>query len=101
MTRCTAEENGGSGVTVQWGSERVAATTELVDCVIHKNGDDGLIAGGGSKVTLRGGAISGNKRDGVVACIGGKITVSKELPTDRQLGARLGHGGQRQAEGRR
>ena len=34
-----------------------------------------------SAVTLRGGTISGNKHDGVIAQGGSKITVSEEKPT--------------------
>jgi len=77
LTRCTVEDNSYCGVLV--GGEEASA--ELVHCVIRKNGQDGLVAER-AKVTLRGGTVSGNKRDGVVASGEGvKITVSKEQPT--------------------
>ena len=78
LTRCTVEESYDIGVYVS--GERAEA--ELIDCVIRKHERDGLVATGGAKVTLRGGTVSGNKRDGVVASGEGvKITVSKEQPT--------------------
>jgi len=50
--------------------------------VIRKNGHDGLLASNGATVALRGGTVSGNEQDGVVAAEpGSKITVSKEQPT--------------------
>jgi len=46
-----------------------------VDCVIRKNGDDGLYVGEGN-VMLRGGTITENKSHGVSAR-GGKVTAAK------------------------
>ena len=80
LTRCTVEENGGTGIVAQGALDE--ATAELVDCVIRKNEDDGVVAGSRAKVTLRGGTVSGNGNDGVAASVGGQITVSKEQPTE-------------------
>ena len=58
------------------------ASAKLVDCVIRNNGTDGLwCEGKGATVTVRGGTVSGNTQNGVVAGDNGKITVSKEQPT--------------------
>ena len=76
-TRCIIEENKGDGVCIQ-GQE---ASAELVDCVIRTNESNGLVAVREAKVALRGGTVSGNKRDGAIASGNGEITVSKEKPT--------------------
>ena len=81
LTRCTIEENREIGVSVSGGS------AELVDCVIRKNGEDGVVADEGANVRLRRGTVSGNAIDGVVSGggvsrVGAKVTVSEEHPPD-------------------
>ena len=70
-TRCTFEVNQQTGVFIS-GEH---ATAELVDCVIRRNGGDGLWTYQG-KLTLRGGTVRENKGCGVYASLNGKVTVA-------------------------
>jgi len=71
-TRCTFEDSGNVGVFVSGHHNSV----QLVDCVIRKNGWDGVNVFQG-KATLRGGTVSENKGYGVRAYNGGMVTVAK------------------------
>jgi len=73
--RCTME-NGtgrfGHGVFMEG-----KAAVELVDCTIRDNAKAGaLVYDAGSKLTLRGGRVSGNKVAGVAALDGGTVVVA-------------------------
>ena len=72
LTRGTIEGHGAVGVLMM-GEH---ASGELSDCVVHKNGSNGVQVQTG-KVMLRGGTITENKEHGVVAYSGAKITVAK------------------------
>ena len=69
-TRCTFEDNRESGVAVFGGEARLAG------CVVRNNRQTGLSVAGVAKLILEGGTVTGNKRHGVVAFYGGKVTVA-------------------------
>ena len=65
-TRCTFEDNAGSGVRV--GKMKRCTLTE---CMPRNNERHGLVVEGGGKVKLTGGTVSGNGLNGVLAQNGG------------------------------
>ena len=85
-TRCTVENNGGSGVIVggELGRESAECSVELADSVIRQNRKQGVHVYAG-KVMLRGGTIDEN-HNGVCAWNGAKVTVAEA--TDRLKGHR-------------
>ena len=63
VTRCTFENNAGSGV-------RVGTTTHgctLTECVLRNNERHGVVVAGRGTVKLSGGTVSGNQMNGVLA----------------------------------
>ena len=78
-TRCTFEDNGDDGVYVEGFSFPISeqASIELAECVFRKNKARGIYVSSDISLLLRGGSVTGNGKDAVLAHNGAKITVAK------------------------